>query len=138
MDTTGVRTRQSIYPAVRYADAKAAIGWLKSVLGFDEVVVYENDDGSIAHAELSANGNLIMLGTAKDDAFGKSPRELGGVTGCAYIALDSAGDIDRAHARAASAGAEIVRELGDTDYGSRDFAVRDPEGHVWSFGTYRP
>ena len=35
-------------------------------------------------------------------------------------------------------GAEIVRELTDTDYGSHDFGVRDPEGHVWSFGTYRP
>jgi len=31
-----------------------------------------------------------------------------------------------------------MTELHDTDYGSRDYAARDPEGNVWSFGTYRP
>jgi uncharacterized glyoxalase superfamily protein PhnB len=35
-------------------------------------------------------------------------------------------------------GAEIVRELCDTEYGSHEFGTRDPEGHVWSFGTYGP
>jgi uncharacterized glyoxalase superfamily protein PhnB len=42
------------------------------------------------------------------------------------------------HVRAASAGAEIVMEPQDQDYGSRDFSARDPEGFVWAFGTYRP
>lgn len=41
------------------------------------------------------------------------------------------------HARAVAAGATMVRELVETDYGSLDFAVRDPEGNIWSFGTYR-
>jgi len=39
--------------------------------------------------------------------------------------------------RCTDAGAEIIRPLEDTDYGSRDFAIRDPEGNRWSFGTYR-
>jgi uncharacterized glyoxalase superfamily protein PhnB len=138
MDKTSNKTAQSIYPAVRYNDAKAAIAWLKSALGFEEHVVYAENDGSIAHAELSLNGNLIMLGNVKDDPFGRSPRDLGGVTGTTYIALDTAADIDKLYARAKAVKAEIVRELGDTDYGSHDFGVRDPEGHVWSFGTYRP
>ena len=47
-------------------------------------------------------------------------------------------DADAHHARAKAAGAEIVMELMDTDYGSRDYAARDPEGNVWNFGTYRP
>ena len=138
METTANKTRQCMYPAVRYSDAKAAIAWLKAALSFEEHVAYANDDGSIAHAELGLNGNLIMLGTAKADPYGKSPRDLGGTTGSVYIALDAPADIDALFARAKRAGAEIVSEIHDTDYGSHDFAVRDPEGHIWSFGTYNP
>ena len=115
METTQNRSAQCIYPAVRYRDPKAAIAWLKSALDFEEIVAYPDDRGSIAHAELSVNGNLIMLGSVKDDMFGKSPRELGGVTGVTYIALDAPADVDRGYARAKAAGAEIVRELSDTD-----------------------
>jgi uncharacterized glyoxalase superfamily protein PhnB len=46
-------------------------------------------------------------------------------------------DTDKLYERAAAAGAEITREPFDTDYGSRDFTARDPEGNLWSFGTYR-
>jgi uncharacterized glyoxalase superfamily protein PhnB len=138
MTTTQSTTLQSIYPSVRYNDAKAAIGWLKSALGFEEHEIYAGDDGSIVHAELKLGGNLIMLGSVKDDAYGKSPKSLGGITGGIYIALESPKAVDASYDRAKAAGAEIVRELVDTDYGSHEFAVRDPEGHVWSFGTYRP
>lgn len=137
MNTTETRT-QSIYPAVRYNDAKAAIAWLKSALAFEEHVVYPGEGDSIAHAQLQLAGNLIMLGSVKDDGYGKSPQSLGGVTGGIYIAFETPAEIDAAFARAKAAGAEIVRELQDTDYGSHEFGVRDPEGHLWSFGTYRP
>jgi uncharacterized glyoxalase superfamily protein PhnB len=138
MTTIQNRTAQSIYPGVRYEDARAAIGWLTSVLGFQEHEVCAADDGSIQHAELRINGNLIMLGTASPGGFTKSPRELGGASFSVYVALDAASDVDALRDRAKHAGAEIVRELTDTDYGSREFSVRDPEGYVWSFGTYRP
>ncbi|WP_433497244.1 VOC family protein [Sphaerimonospora sp. CA-214678] len=52
----------------------------------------------------------------------------------AYVVTD---DPDGIFARATAAGAAVVREPADTDYGSRDFVVRDPEGNHWSFGTYR-
>lgn len=55
--------------------------------------------------------------------------------GWLYLSTD---DIDALHERAVGAGAEIVRGLQDTDYGSRDFTARDPEGNIWSFGTYAP
>jgi uncharacterized glyoxalase superfamily protein PhnB len=129
---------QTIYPTVRYNDAKGAIRWLKSTLGFEEKNVFAGDGDSIDHAELQVAGNLIMLASVKNDPYGKSPESLGGITGGVYIALDSAAAIDACYARAKGTGAEIIRELGDTDYGSHDFGVRDPEGHVWSFGTYRP
>ena len=65
---------------------------------------------------------------AIDDGSGKSARTKG-----ASLAAK------RAKERSAkAAGARIVRELVDTDYGSRDYAARDPEGHLWSFGTYQP
>jgi uncharacterized glyoxalase superfamily protein PhnB len=138
MNTPQRTTVQSIYPSLRYNDAKAAIQWLKSALGFQAREVYPGDGDTIAYAELSLAGNLIMLASVRDDPYGKSPRSLGGVTGGVYIALETAQDVDACHARAKAAGAEIVRELGDTDYGSHDFGVRDPEGHIWSLGTYRP
>ena len=52
-----------------------------------------------------------------------------------YVAVE---DPDALYARAKSAGARIEMELHTTDYGSRDFACRDPEGNLWSFGTYWP
>jgi uncharacterized glyoxalase superfamily protein PhnB len=139
MSTTQVRTTvQTIYPSVRYNDAKAAIAWLRSVLTFEEKEVCVDDRDTVTHAELLLAGNLIMLGGVKDDPYGTSPKNLGGVTGGIYIALDSDADVDARYARAKAAGAEIIRELEDTDYGSHEFGVRDLEGHIWSFGTYRP
>ncbi len=130
--------KQTIYPALRYSDAKAAIEWLKTALGFEENVVYPNDDGSIAHAQLALNGNLIMLGSSRADAYGKSPREAGVVTGTIYVALSDASAIDALYERAKNAGADIISDVHDTDYGSHEFGIRDPEGHPWSFGTYAP
>jgi uncharacterized glyoxalase superfamily protein PhnB len=132
-------TKSTVIPALRYLDAKAAIEWLSNVFGFERRAVYEGPDGTIAHAELTLNGGMIMLGSQKDDEFGrsfKSPAELGGVeTRSAYIVV---ADADAAYARAQATGATIVRAIKNTDYGSREFAVKDPEGHSWSAGTYDP
>src|SRR4051812_37603482 len=121
---------QNIYPALRYADARGAIEFLKSAAGFEELAVMENEDGTIAHAEMVYEGGVIMLGTKREegDRFPGGPITL-------YVALD---DVDAHHARAVAAGAEVVMELTDQDYGSREYAIRDPEGNVWTFGTYRP
>jgi uncharacterized glyoxalase superfamily protein PhnB len=120
---------QNVYPALRYRDAPGAIAWLVEVLGFEVREVHEADDGSVAHAELSHGPGLVMLGSEREDSFGGRGR------GFTYIAVE---EIDELYERARSKGAEVVMEIRDTDYGSRDFAVRDPEGSIWSFGTYRP
>jgi uncharacterized glyoxalase superfamily protein PhnB len=138
MNNTQIATRQSVYPAFPYIDAVAAIAWLKSTLGFEEHVVYPDGNGGIAHAQLIINGNLIMLGTIKKDTVAKSPQTLGGASGGVYIAFDTVAEVDAVYARAKAAGAQFTRELNDTDYGSHEFGVRDPEGQLWSFGTYRP
>ncbi|GAA3128701.1 hypothetical protein GCM10017600_85220 [Streptosporangium carneum] len=91
------------------------------------------DGDRVDHAELSwPQGGGVMLGgvrDSEDDAWPLSPGTFG-----AYVVTDAP---DEVFARAVAAGARPVREPYDTDYGSRDFVVRDPEGNRWSFGTYR-
>lgn len=131
--------KSTIMPTLRYRDAKAAIDWLCRVFGFEQKAVYPGPDNTIGHAELTLEGGMIMLGSQKDDEYGrgfKTPQELGGAeTRSAYIVV---ADADAVHARAVAAGGSIVRKLQNTDYGSREFSVKDPEGHSWSVGTYDP
>jgi uncharacterized glyoxalase superfamily protein PhnB len=132
-------TKSTVMPALRYRNAHAAIEWFCNVIGFERHAVYEGNDGAIGHAELKLNGGMIMLGSAKDDEHGRrfqSPDEHGEIeTMSAYIVVP---DVDAVHARAVTAGATILRPIAATSYGSREFALRDPEGHSWSIGNYDP
>lgn len=123
----------------RYRDAPAAIEWLCRALGFERHAIYEGPNGAIAHAELVLGGGMIMLGSDKNDEYGqgfKPPVEMGGIeTRSCYIVVP---DADAAYARAVEAGAQLTRPLQDTEYGSREFSVKDPEGYSWSLGTYDP
>jgi uncharacterized glyoxalase superfamily protein PhnB len=129
----------TVIPANRYRNAPAAIDWLCQVFGFERRAVYEGENGTIAHAELTLGGGMIMLGSQKDDEYSssfKTPEELGGVeTRSVYLVVV---DADAAYARAVTAGGVVIRPLQDTPYGSREFAVKDLEGHSWSAGTYDP
>ena len=124
---------------MRCQDAQAAIEWLCNVLGFERHVVYPGPDDTIAHAELTLNGGMVMLGSQKDDEYGrrfKTPKELGNIETCSiYVVVP---DAEAAYRRAQSAGATIVRSIEDTHYGSREFGVKDLEGHTWTLGTYDP
>ena len=135
-DAAMTRTAPAIYPCLTYRDAPAAIAWLKKAFGFTETMVVPGPEGTIAHAQLAFGGGMIMVGSQRDDALALgSPCDLGGNTQSIYVVVDNA---DAHYARALLHGAEIVRDLEDTDYGSRDYTARDPEGHLWHFGTYRP
>jgi len=127
--------KPSIYPALRYADAAAAADWLEHAFGFETIATHRGENGQVAHTELRFGNGVIMLGSARPDAFGTSPQQLGGVTGSIYTYVE---DVDAHAERARAAGAEILRGPQDTEYGSREYSVRDPEGQVWSFGTYLP
>ena len=139
MTTVSTQTRSTIMPALRYADAPAAIEWLCTVLGFERHAVYPGPDNTIAHAELTLSGGMIMLGSQKDDEYGRNfkfPKELGGFETCSsYVVVP---DADAVYRRAQGAGATITRAMEETHYGSREFTVKDPEGHTWSVGTYDP
>ena len=139
MSSPAVHSKSTVIPGLRYRNAPAAIDWLCQIIGFERHAVYEGENGTIGHAELTLGGGMIMLGSQKDDEYGrsfKSPAELGGFeTRSAYIVVP---DADAVHARAVASGAPIIRPLQDTPYGSREFGLKDPEGHSWSVGTYNP
>lgn len=131
----------TIIPCLRYRDVPKAIAWLYAAFGFEHHAVYPNPDGSIAHAQLTLGGGMVMLGSVTNEPTGwgkliRQPDELGGVeTQSAYIVVD---DADVVYARAKAAGADIVLDIEDADYGGRGFSCRDLEGHIWSIGTYKP
>jgi len=122
----------TFYASVISADADAAIAFLDRAFGITEHELHRDETGTIRHGELRLGDGIVMIGTQRDDAFATSGTVL------VYAAVDRPEDVDALHERAAAAGAEIVLAPTDTDYGSRDFAAKDPEGNVWSFGTYRP
>lgn len=125
-----------LYPTLRCRDAEAMIRFLEHAFGFSEVVVYRAGDGMVQHAELAFGSSLLMLGQAREDACGRSVGDLAGRrTDALYVAVPNP---DRLHDQAKAAGATITTDLHDTDYASRDFSCRDPEGNLWSFGTYWP
>src|SRR6516164_2176262 len=99
----------TIMPAMRYRNAPAAIEWLCQVFGFERHAVYTNPDGTIAHAELTNGSGMIMLGSGKDDEYGrgfKTPAELGNIeTRSSYIVVP---DADAVYVRAQAAGGKIV------------------------------
>jgi len=131
----------TIIPGLRYKDAPRMIDWLCETFGFVKQFVVEGENGTIAHAQLTRGDGMIMLGSVREDdaAWSKSikqPDDIGfHETQTPYVVVE---DVDALHDRAKAAGAEILMPLTDQDYGSRDFICRDPEGHVWCFGTYNP
>ena len=127
---------QSVFPSLAYEDGERAVEWLAATFGFEEVLNVPGDGGGILHAEMrTAEGDIVMvLSTRHSTRRSRSPRSLGGTAQSVYVASS---DVDGLHHRAAAAGAEIFNALRDTEYG-REFCCLDLEGHIWTFGTYRP
>jgi uncharacterized glyoxalase superfamily protein PhnB len=125
---------QTVFPILRYTDARAAIRWLCAAFGFRERFSVPETGQFVRHAQLSLGTNIIMLGSTRDDGL-SSPQTLGAATQalCVYVP-----DIDVHFEKARLAGALILSPPRDTDFGSREYHARDPEGHMWTFGTYLP
>ena len=138
MSDVGTPRGSTVIPALRYADAAAAIDWLRDAFGFEPRMVIPGEGGAIEHAQLTLGSGMIMLGSARDDEYGrtqKAPAEVGGFnTQSCYVVV---ADVDAHHARAAAAGAAMVMPLADHGHG-RLYTCRDLEGHLWTFGDYDP
>ncbi len=132
-------TRATIIPCLRYRDAPAAIEWLCEAFGFERHLVVPGENGTILHAQLSFGNGMIMLGSVRDNELGgliKHPDEIGGAeTQFSCVIVENA---DEVYENAKAAGAEIVTDIRDEDFGGRGFSCLDPEGHFWNFGSYDP
>lgn len=119
-----------IWLTLRARDALGLIRFLVDAFGFEETVVYADGD-TVHHAQLAwPPGGGLMLGSYREEA---TPWAQKPGTSAAYVVTD---DPDGLCERAKAAGAEIVNGPVDQEYGSREFIARDPEGNLWSFGTY--
>ena len=119
-------------PVFRCSNAPAALDWLVRAFGFTVRSDHRTPDGSVAHADLLFRSNSIGISSASASVSAPdSP--WAHVRQGLYVRV---ADPDAVHNRAVAAGAEIVSPLTDMSYGSRDFTLRDPGGHLWAFGTY--
>lgn len=140
MSKSAVATKSTVIPCLRYRDALGAIDWLCEVFGFEKQAVYTNPDGSVAHAQLTLGGGMLMIGSVVTDSeWGKlirQPDDIGGdETQSPYLVV---ADADQVYERALKRDAEIVIDIKFEDYGGRGFSCRDLEGRLWSVGTYDP
>jgi len=126
---------QTIFPILRYNDARGAIRWLCEAFGFVELFSVPESGPYVRHARLKLGANLIMLGSVRPGDGIMSPKTLGSATQmlAVYVA-----DPDAHFERAQAAGAKILAPPNDTDFGSREYHVLDLEGHPWTFSTFRP
>lgn len=129
----------TVVPCLRYRDAPAVIDWLCSNLGFEKRLIVPGKNGGVSHAELTLGNGMLMIGSQADDEYGQlltTPDKTGGLqTQTIWIRVQ---DADELYARVVDSGADILKAIDDAPYGGREFACRDPEGHVWNVGTYDP
>lgn len=123
--------------SVVYRDPARMIDWLCDAFGFELRLKVEGEGGGIEHSELTY-GDAVVMASSEQSRLGthfRSPLSAGCTTQALFLYVD---DVDAHCARARRAGATIVQEPSDTDYGDdywadRNYGVQDPEGHHWWF-----
>ena len=129
----------TIIPCLRYRDAHAAIDFLCKAFGFARQAVHENERGEVEHAQLTYGSGMIMLGEVRDDEFGRRIAQPGDIgdreTQCACVTVI---DCKAHYEKSLAAGAVIVDDYAKKDHGGAGYSCRDPEGHLWYFGSYDP
>jgi uncharacterized glyoxalase superfamily protein PhnB len=129
----------TLTPSLVYDDPHRGIQWLVDVLGFSVASRYVMPDGQVAFAELTwRTGVVFVSGRPPAD----NPWFAAGVASIS-LAAENAAAVDRIYERARAAGADVVRPVHDARTpafpdGSHQFDVRDPQGHLWTVGTFRP
>lgn len=123
------------YAFLPHTNAEAALGFYRDMLGFEvrNDVGYEDmrwiTVGPVGRPETS----IVLHPPAVDPGITPEEKEsilnliAKGVYGAVTLATD---DLDGLFARLEKAGADIVQEPTDQDYGVRDCAFRDPTGNL--------
>ncbi len=132
--------KSTIIPGLRYRDALGMIDWLCRAFRFEKNAVFSNGDGTVMHSQLTFGNGMVMIGSVSNGTPSSSritqPDEIGGAeTQTPYLIVS---DCDAIYATAKAAGAVMVDELEEKDYGGKGFSCRDPEGHLWHVGSYDP
>jgi uncharacterized glyoxalase superfamily protein PhnB len=124
---------------MRYKNARTAIDWLCNAFRFEKQLIVEGEKNTIAHAQLTYGNSMIMLSSENENEYGKlvkTPESLNGNnTQAPYIVVEK---IDEHYENAVAAGAKILIEIKDEEYGGRGYTCKDIEGHIWNFGSYNP
>jgi uncharacterized glyoxalase superfamily protein PhnB len=118
-------------PYLYYNDLGAALEWLGKAFGFQERMRLPGEDGALMHAEMGMADCVVMMGLPSQEFETSSAQDLPRVNASLYVYVE---DVDAHHAHASAAGAE-PGELQDMFWGDRMYAVRDLEGHHWTFAT---
>ena len=130
---------RAVVPTMPYRNTTAMVDWLCDAFGFQKQVIVKGEDEKIKHAELTFGESMIMVVGVHDSPFEKlvvHPDQVGGVeTQTCYLIV---ADVEAHFARAKAKGAEIIFAVRVENHGGRGYACRDPEGHMWMFGTYDP
>ena len=133
------QNKACIIPTMRYKNARKAIDWLCNAFGFEKHLIVEGENNTIAHAQLTYGNSMIMLGSENENEYGKlvkTPESLhGNNTQAPYIVVEK---IDEHYEKAVAAGAKILIEIKDEEYGGRGYTCRDIEEYIWNFGSYDP
>jgi len=119
---------QTITPYLLYEDVAGALEFLERAFGVEEPVRLTAPEGNVNHAEARLGEAAVYLGDPGDHY--KNPKRLGQETVGLYVLVD---DVDAHYERAREAGAEILADPEDQEYGDRRYTATDPEGHHWYF-----
>jgi uncharacterized glyoxalase superfamily protein PhnB len=134
-----VDTTRAVVSVVAYRNIVAMVDWLCNAFGFEKQLLIKGENGEVKHAQLAFGESIIMVVPVEGSAFERlvvHPEQTGGAeTQTCYLVVT---DVEAHHARAKTNGAEIIFGIRVETYGGRGYASRDPEGHVWVFGTYDP
>lgn len=139
MSSAPSKLNTTIIPTLRYRDGQAAIAFLCKAFGFKQQLVVPDKSGAVAHAQLVYGNGMVMLGSATNNEFHKlvkSPSESGAIGSQSVYIIVS--DVDEHYETAIAAGAEVVIDIKSEAHGGRAYSCKDPEGHVWNFGSYDP
>jgi len=132
-----VQAPATLYAQIPYRDASAALRWLERAFGVVTVAEWPDDLGGIQHAEIRLGDASATVFTDRVGYARPEPRGDSVGFGLA-LTLASPAQVDEIFRSAVAAGAGVVFEPADTEWGNYRFRVRDVEGYEWTFGTYRP
>lgn len=139
MTASSLLPAPNLMPLMRYRDLAEAMGWLERAFDFEKQIAVTDSDGAVIYGQMTYRGGLLMMGAIRDtelDKLMRQPDEVGGAeTQSCYIVVE---DADAHYAKAREAGAEILLDIKSDGLGRRGYSCRDPQGHIWNFGTYSP